>query len=279
MTSEKVPPYTARRDHPKRHQNAQTSLNLLCCCTSVARLAVRTTDFRLAFQLMQTLKQRGIKFDLLDYHAPLPYGDTVWMATELETSERGNEGLPVAATIESIDGAVERAIQHLRGVHQIHELTFGVDPGPRPGVAWMGDGVLLGMAQLESVGDVVGHIRSIEKAVHHASTVIRIGDGAPLLRDHIINECLAEGLLVEQVDEAKTSKGLLRHNHVVSAVRIALLVGLRVWEQRSISPTMGELKEIQRQSRKLSQGRITISTKLALAVARRELNLHEALAS
>jgi hypothetical protein len=42
---------------------------------------------------------------------------------------------------------------------------------------------------------------------------------------------------------------------------------------------MGELKEIQRQSRKLSQGRKTISTKLALAVARRELNLHEALTS
>jgi hypothetical protein len=50
-----------------------------------------------------------------------------------------------------------------------------------------------------------------------------------------------------------------------------------VWEQRSITPTEGQLKEIQRQSRKLSNGRKTISTELALAVARGEMPLHEAI--
>jgi hypothetical protein len=133
------------------------------------------------------------------------------------------------------------------------------------------------MAQLEGITDVIGHIRSIERAIEHHVCKVRIGNGAPLIRDHIINDCIAENIWMEEVNEARTSKGLLRHNHVVSAVRIAMLRGKRVWEQRSITPTDGQLKEIQRQSRKLSNGRKTISTELALAVARGEMPLDEAL--
>jgi hypothetical protein len=86
-------------------------------------------------------------------------------------------------------------------------------------------------------------------------------------------------LHIEQVNESKTSKGLLRHNHVISAVRIAMIRGERVWEQRDIAPSEGELREIQRQSRKMSNGRKTISAELALAVARGELGLDEALSA
>lgn len=260
-------------------QQTQTSLNLLALVSIVTRLVVRTMDFRLAFRLMQTLKQRNLKFDLIEHDAPLAHAETVWMASEIEIVGREGEGRPVAASLDDINGAVERAIQHLRGVQEIHQLTFGIDPGPRPGVAWLADGVLLGMAQLEGIDGVVEHVKSIQKAVQHSTSELRIGDGAPLLRDYIINQCLAANLVIEEVDEAKTSKGLLRHNHVISAVRIAMIRGERVWEQRTIMPSEGELREIQRQSRKVSNGRKTISTKLALAVARGELGLEEALSS
>ena len=109
-------------------------------------------------------------------------------------SGMNTKGTPVAANLNDIEGAIERAMLHLRGVHQIRELTFGLDPGPRPGVAWMGDGVLLGMAQLESIEDVVGHIRSIERAIEHHVCKVRIGNGAPLIRDHIINNCIADNI-------------------------------------------------------------------------------------
>ena len=240
-------------------------------------MAVRTADFRLAFRLMQALKLRKLKFDLLEQNAPLPHASTVWIATELEILGREDEGYPVAASLDDIEGALERAMLHLRGVHRIRELAFGIDPGPRPGVAWMGDGVLLGMAQLEHIEGVVDHIRTIEQAIEHEVSKVRIGNGAPLLRDHIINDCIAANFWMEEVNEAKTSKGLLRHNHVVSAVRIAMLRGRRVWEQRSITPTEGQLKEIQRRSRTISNGRKTISAELALAVARGELLIEEAL--
>ena len=124
-------------------------------------------DFRLAFRLMQALKRQNLKFDLLDHDAPLSHAETVWIASDVEIVGKEDQGWPVAASLEDIEGAIQRALLHLRGVHQIHELTFGIDPGPRPGIAWMGDGVVLGMSQLESIDKVTAHIESIKSAVKH----------------------------------------------------------------------------------------------------------------
>lgn len=82
---------------------------------------------------------------------------------------------------------------------------------------------------------------------------------------------------VEQVNEAKTSRGLLRHNHVVSAIRIALIRGSEVTEFREITPTDGDIREIQRQSRKRSNGRKTISSQQAYEVAIGQVSMDEAL--
>ena len=68
----------------------------------MTRLAVRTADFRLAFRLMQALKLRKLKFDLLEQNAPLPHASTVWIATELEILGREDEGYPVAASLLSL---------------------------------------------------------------------------------------------------------------------------------------------------------------------------------
>jgi hypothetical protein len=50
-----------------------------------------------------------------------------------------------------------------------------------------------------------------------------------------------------------------------------------VWEFREIRPTEGELRDIQRQSRKKSNGRRTISSDVAYAVACGDLTLEEAI--
>ncbi|MBT4924297.1 MAG: hypothetical protein HON16_00925 [Euryarchaeota archaeon] len=78
------------------------------------------------------------------------------------------------------------------------------------------------------------------------------------------------------VDESKTSRGLLRHNHSISALRIASITGIRVWELRDINPLPGQIKEIQRQSRKFSKGKLTIPYEQAQLVAKGELSLSEA---
>ena len=95
--------------------------------------------------------------------------------------------------------------------------------------------------------------------------------------NRLANAMLARGYAVELVNEQKTSRGVKRNQHGVSAIRIATLSGERVWEPFELQTTEGEIREIQRRSRIKSQGRITISSELARQVALGELTLLEAI--
>ena len=106
---------------------------------------------------------------------------------------------------------------------------------------------------------------------------IRVGDGAPLIRDRIINDCISRNWVVEQVDEKKTSSGLIRNNHSISALRIAANSGKQIWQLRNITPTEGDIKYIQTESRKQSKGEFTISKAVAILVAKGELSMEDAL--
>ena len=59
---------------------------------------------------MQALKSRKMKFDLLEHDAPLPHADTVWIATEFEILGHEQEGYPVSAGLDDIEGAIERVL-------------------------------------------------------------------------------------------------------------------------------------------------------------------------
>ena len=107
--------------------------------------------------------------------------------------------------------------------------------------------------------------------------LIRMGKGSPSHRNRLVNAMLHRGYVVELVNERKTSSGLSRNQHGVSAIRIATLAGERVWEAFDLQPTEGEIREIQRRSRIKSQGRITISSDLAKKVVIGELTLAEAI--
>jgi len=243
----------------------------------VPQLAIRTIDFKLAFKLMTELKRRGLRFMLLEHDAVLPEQNMIWFGSEVEVAQFRNEGKAIATSAASVKDAVDNAVRLQRGITNVHQLCFGIDPGPRPGLAWLADGVVLGVAQFEHIENLAAQIIGISSALEFKRMIVRIGDGAPLSRDQIINDCLTHQLELELVNEAKTSRGLLRHNHVISAVRIALLSGEHVWEFRELQPTEGEIKEIQRQSRKKSNGRKTISSDVAYAVACGDLTLEEAI--
>ena len=62
-------------------------------------------------------------------------------------------------------------------------------------------------------------------------------------------------------------------------MRIAAQPGVRIWQQREINPTQGEIKYIQTESRKHSKGEFTIPRAAAILVAQGEISMDEALAS
>ena len=233
------------------------------------RIAVRTEDFRLSFHLMRELKRRDCNFVMLS-------SNENWDGTLLTSPEEVSGG-EIPAMEENIEIAVERAIQASRGIDTAVQLVFGIDPGPRPGLAWLADGVVVGNAQLEKIESVTDHIIALSSAVEHQRMCVKVGDGAPLIRDRIINQLILNGIETLQVSEYRTSSGSRSKAHIHAATRIALIGGTKVHQIRELNPTDGNLKEIQRQSRIQSEGYLTISTELAKLVAYGEITMTDAI--
>lgn len=233
------------------------------------RIAVRTADFRLSFHLMRELKRRKCKFVMLS-------SEDTWDGVLL-TSPEEVKGGEIPAMEENLEIAVERAIQASRGLDTAVQLVFGIDPGPRPGLAWLADGVVVGSAQLEEIESVTDHVIALSSAVRHKKMSVKVGDGAPLIRDRIINQLVLSGIETLQVSEFRTSSGSRSKAHMHAATRIALMSGTKIYQIRKLNPTDGDLREIQRQSRIHSEGYLTISTELARMVACGEITMIEAI--
>ena len=243
----------------------------------VQRILVRTDDFQLAYRIMQLFRTRKINVEQYSIDQPLPEKDSIWVGSIDEVANNSYDGRPIAADLESLDIAVEAAIFALKGASQTHRFILGIDTGPRPGLAWFTDGVLIDTKQTESVEECIETIDSLIQHHEFEHLLLRMGKGSPSHRNRLANAMLARGYAVELVNEQKTSRGVKRNQHGVSAIRIATLSGERVWEPFELQTTEGEIREIQRRSRIKSQGRITISSELARQVALGELTLLEAI--
>ncbi|MDG1550465.1 MAG: hypothetical protein P8Q95_01940 [Candidatus Poseidoniaceae archaeon] len=242
----------------------------------MARLAIRTANFQLSYKLIQSLRSRKIVFDVMDISENFTSNDIIWFAEGSEIIGRDSVGKAIPTSVDTIDSSIEFALLILKGLDEPNQLVFGIDPGPYPGLAWLVDGVFIGVSQLQSLEEISNKVKSVSNSIPAHSVLIRIGNGDPLIRDRIINLCIEHNWNIEVVDESKTSRGLLRHNHSISALRIASITGIRVWELREINPLPGQIKEIQRQSRKFSKGKLTIPYGQAELVAKGELSLSEA---
>ncbi len=130
----------------------------------VAKVVIRCADFKLAYRLMEALRLKGLPFTQLEIDQPLPNNDTIWFGSEQEVDNAMGEGRGIACNIDTCDTAVTQAIILRNGLSMIESISIGIDPGPRPGLAWLADGVLMGVAQLEHIDFIVEHISSIAAA-------------------------------------------------------------------------------------------------------------------
>ena len=233
------------------------------------RIAIRTENFQLSFRLAKEFKKRKVDFSMIDI-------DENWQGIVLTSIEEAKEG-DIAVDVDEIEIGVERAIQASKGHSNAINLVFGIDPGPRPGVAWLADGMLIGSIQLENIESLGKHVMELSQTITHQNLIVKVGNGARLIRDRIINELILHGVETQVVSEHNTSSGTRNTAHTKAATRIAIMGGRRVWEMQDIEPNEGEIKKIQNESRILSNGLITISAKLARQVACGELSLEDAI--
>ena len=243
-------------------------------CTIVPEVAVRTDDFRLAYRLLGRLRDSGIEHMQLDPEKPVPSRVDFWIASHAEVV-RTNDVRGIGCDVEEIDSVISSIMNRIAVGEKVQRICFGIDPGPRPGLSWIADGRPAGSMQMESVDATVDHVVAILNDFMPHESVVRIGNGSPTISSRIANVCLARGLAVQFVDETSTSIGS-RYDHVSAAHRICSKEGIPVTERLQVIPTEGEVREIQRRSRSISEGRLTIPSKLARAVAVGRQTLSEA---
>ena len=243
-------------------------------CTIVPEVAVRTDDFRLAYRLLGRLRDSGIEYMQLDPEKPVPSRVDFWIASHAEVG-RTNDVRGIGCDVEEIDSVISSIMNRIAVGEKVQRICFGIDPGPRPGLSWIADGRPAGSMQMESVDATVDYVVAILNDFMPPESVVRIGNGSPTISSRIANVCLARGLAVQFVDETSTSIGS-RYDHVSAAHRICSKEGIPVTERLQVIPTEGEVREIQRRSRSISEGRLTIPSKLARAVAVGRQTLSEA---
>ena len=239
-------------------------------------IGIMTEDFALSYDLIRLLKRRGLAFKSLDFRDPVPGDVGVVITGEGEAASIDHVRVVEAGSDREL--AIAEAIRLLSGKESVKTLVIGIDPGEkRIGFALVADGTVLEAKQLNTVGEVEEALDAVMGRYPPRTLIVRIGHGAPTVRNRIANAALGRNLRVEIADETSTTRKVDLPD-VEAAITIAGLPGALVESHLRVSPSKGELRHLKTLSRERSNGELTISTGLARRVALGELTLDEAIA-
>lgn len=243
-------------------------------------IGIYTKNFRLYHDLVTVLKNRNLAYVSLNslHHIPRQVG--VILTSHNEIHDVAKKQVIAADAYDSIDYAVDKAIHMLIGKDLYSQVFIGIDPGEKPGIAIVGDDTLIQTIQVQSPEEVKIAIKRFLTEYPSYEYHIRIGHGSVLERNRIVNSLITLKIPIEIVNESKTSSSQQTQRigrDLKAAAAIALMKGGKVHRRLPLEPTKGEIRKIQEESRKLSDGKITISSKKAILVLKGELSLHQAI--
>jgi len=236
-------------------------------------IVVATADFELYHEVVDLLRDRGVRFTTVEPGDDLPEGASVVVAAPDDPAVEAADVDHVTATAQDARRAVDEALALLRGGDG--RTVVGVDPGTRPGIAVLSGETVVAAFQVP-LGDAVETIR--REVADAVDPLVRVGDGARLQGARVVNDL--GDVAVELVDETGTTPylgtGARGMGDVLAAVNIARLSGERI-DSREIDPTAGELQRIKDRSHELASDDRTIDDALARRVAAGDLTVEEAL--
>ena len=187
------------------------------------RVGVYTQNFRFYHDILKILKAWKIPFVSLSDPRSIP------MDVTLVLSSDNDEKLKVTQVRNrSAIRVVREAVPYLLGRTSFSELVVGIDPGPKPGIAVFGDGVLTEAFESPDIEHSIIAVREIRSAYLYKNLRINIGDG-DRPNGQIIAAALEKlDITVNIVDERNTSQPHKMHNNALSAARIAQGTGYPV---------------------------------------------------
>lgn len=242
-------------------------------------LGVYTKDFSLYYDLLKSLRRRKIPYVSLSSLKNIPSKIGVILTSNKELHDVSSQKVIAADAYDSVDHAVDLALQMLIGKDIYSKIFIGIDPGEKPGIAIVGDDILLQKINVETPEKVVTIVKRLLKEYPAVETLIRIGHGSIITRNRIINSLIPLEIPIEIVDETKTTSSQQKsrpERDSEAAAAIALLPGGKVQSCLPLEPTRGEIRNVQEKSRKITNGRFTISAETALKVLKGEISLEEA---
>jgi hypothetical protein len=242
-------------------------------------IGIYTKDFSLYYDLLKVLKKRKIPYVSLNSLQHIPSRIGVVLTSNSEIHDIKSAKAIAADAYDSIDHAVDLALQMLIGKDLYSKVFVGIDPGDKPGIAVVGDDVLLQKMNVETPEKVITVVKRILKEYPAIETLIRIGHGSLITRNRIINSLIPLEIPIEIVDETKTTSSQQTSRNIrdsEAAAAIALIHGGKIQRQLPLKTTKGDIRNIQERSRKLSEGKISISEKKAVEVLKGKISLKEA---
>jgi hypothetical protein len=242
-------------------------------------IGVYTENFSLYYDLLKILRKRKIPYVSLSSLDNIPKRIGVILTSNNELHDVKSSKVIAADAYDTVDHAIDLALQMLIGKDLYSKVFIGIDPGDNPGIAIVGDDVLLSKTSVDDPSKVVTIVKRYLKEYPAIQTIIRIGHGSITIRNRIINSLISTGIPIEIVDETKTSsqKTIRPKRDSEAAAAIALIHGGKVQSKLPLEPTRGEIRNIQEKSRKLTDGKFSISEKRAIDVLKGKISLKEAI--
>lgn len=243
-------------------------------------LGVYTRDFSLYHDLLKVLRKRKIPYVSLSSIDHIPSRIGVILTSHNELHDIKSSKVIAADAYDTVDHAVDLALQMLIGKELYSKIFIGIDPGEQPGIAIVGDDILLQKMHVETPEEVINVVKRFLREYPAIETLIRIGHGSIITRNRIINSLISLEVPIEIVDETKTTSSQQKSRHErdsEAAASIAMLHGGKIQRRLPLKPTKGDIRNVQERSRQLTDGRFSISEKTALEVLKGEISLKEAI--
>ncbi len=149
-------------------------------------------------------------------------------------------------------------------------LVIGIDPGGMIGLSAIGTGRILFMNTYDNPNDLAIIVKSIYLEI--GLKAIKIGLGSPPERTRILDVLKEYSSIIQLVNEQNSGSG----SHTEAATIIALRQGKYNLDEK-YRPKDGEISWIQKESRRLSKGLVTIDKELAHEILIGEKTMDEAI--
>ncbi|BAB60375.1 hypothetical protein [Thermoplasma volcanium GSS1] len=185
------------------------------------RIGIITYDFKFYHDVIQYLRRWKLPFVSLENTYSIPDDVVV-----IISSKNDNIELPDQIKAENGLDGIRRAIPKLLNKSSFVDLVIGIDPGPKPGIAVLGDGILIEAFECPRVTEIKTYVESIASSYTYQNITLKIGNGDKPNRDIIITRVSEIDIPIEIVNEKNTSTPHKIHDNALSAARIALINGL-----------------------------------------------------